>query len=430
MKIYLLAGILAALCLQGQAQDSTIKPLTIGDAVPDITFTNLINYPTKTAKLSDFKGKLVILDFWATWCGSCIAKFPEMHSMQQEFNDDLQIILVNSNSTGDTKASISQFLNKRAELSKPVSLPIVPEEVIIKGLFPHNSLPHYIWIKDQKVMAITGPEEITSFNIKTAGSSALLSLQTKNDVDRNKLLYLSNTAPTGKLYRYSIGFKGILNNFKGGGSAFSLRMQGDTIQGVLFGNRTLLSIYTKLAAELVPGFDNDRARIIDLTGDEALKNHWAVDKGKLAEWRKENLYTIEIYAPGKSKRELYNDVLAELNTFTDYHTNIQNISTKCLVLQLVDHTKKPGWNKDSLKPPDHSRVFNSISLLKEWMRSDRFKSHPIIDSTAYRGYIDVYINTEAKEVAAIHTELLKNNLSLTERYLKIPMLVISKKNNH
>ena len=55
-----------------------IKPLKIGDKVPDIEFKNIINYKSKTARLSDFKGKLVILDFWGTWCTSCIAAFPKM----------------------------------------------------------------------------------------------------------------------------------------------------------------------------------------------------------------------------------------------------------------------------------------------------------------------------------------------------------------
>jgi len=45
---------------------SSIHPLSVGDAVPDIVFDNMINYHSKTERLSDFSDKLIILDFWAT----------------------------------------------------------------------------------------------------------------------------------------------------------------------------------------------------------------------------------------------------------------------------------------------------------------------------------------------------------------------------
>jgi cytochrome oxidase Cu insertion factor (SCO1/SenC/PrrC family) len=59
-----------------------IQPLSIGDKVPDIQFENILNYKSKKAKLSDFKGKLVILDMWSTSCTFCIAAFPKMEELQ------------------------------------------------------------------------------------------------------------------------------------------------------------------------------------------------------------------------------------------------------------------------------------------------------------------------------------------------------------
>ena len=46
----------------------------------------------ETVKLSDYKGKVVILDFWATWCGPCRRGVPDLVDIQSQFNDDIIII--------------------------------------------------------------------------------------------------------------------------------------------------------------------------------------------------------------------------------------------------------------------------------------------------------------------------------------------------
>ena len=84
---------LSLLCLNfwanAQAVDVTIQGLQIGQVVPNVTLTNLQNYKdasgkaATTAKLSDFKGKLLILDFWATWCAPCVAAIPKLENLQK-----------------------------------------------------------------------------------------------------------------------------------------------------------------------------------------------------------------------------------------------------------------------------------------------------------------------------------------------------------
>lgn len=141
-----------------------IRPLTPGDRVPDIPISHISNYPDSAIELSDLKGKLVILDFWATWCGTCIKKIPMSDSIQKEFKGRVQVIMVNSISgTGDSKEKVDSFFHQRIlNQNKTFSVPIVSEDTLLRRFFPHMYLPHYVWIDSAgKLIAITSSEVFT-----------------------------------------------------------------------------------------------------------------------------------------------------------------------------------------------------------------------------------------------------------------------------
>jgi len=59
------------------------------DKAPDFSLKSVDG---KTVKLSDYKGKVVIIDFWATWCPPCRKGIPDLISIQNEFKDKVVII--------------------------------------------------------------------------------------------------------------------------------------------------------------------------------------------------------------------------------------------------------------------------------------------------------------------------------------------------
>jgi thiol-disulfide isomerase/thioredoxin len=77
----------------------------------DFTLTNLDG---KDVKLSDYKGKVVVLNFWATWCGPCRASFPHMQELVAEYkNKDVVFFFVDTWQEGTPsiiKKEVSKFL--------------------------------------------------------------------------------------------------------------------------------------------------------------------------------------------------------------------------------------------------------------------------------------------------------------------------------
>ena len=68
-----------------------------GDVI-DFTFQTLDG---RTYKLSDFRGKIVIVNFWATWCPPCRKEMPYFVKLQEKYRDDVQFIGLDVNESAD-----------------------------------------------------------------------------------------------------------------------------------------------------------------------------------------------------------------------------------------------------------------------------------------------------------------------------------------
>src|SRR6218665_91342 len=71
-----------------------IMPAREGQPVQNITFSNVINYPQTKAQISDFRGKLLILDFWESWCKGCLVLMPKVKQLQQQYENRVQLLAV------------------------------------------------------------------------------------------------------------------------------------------------------------------------------------------------------------------------------------------------------------------------------------------------------------------------------------------------
>ncbi len=83
-----------------------LKKKKINEEAPDFTLKNLNG---ETVSLSSLRGKTVVLDFWATWCGPCIASFPGMQKAQNEHQEqkDVVFLFVNTWENGENKEKLA-----------------------------------------------------------------------------------------------------------------------------------------------------------------------------------------------------------------------------------------------------------------------------------------------------------------------------------
>lgn len=100
---------------------------------------------TENVLLSSFKGKLVLLNFWASWCEPCIKEFPDMIKLAEEV-PDLAIIAVNRdfkkedaikfiNAFPESKAKIKFYWDKEGTVTQLYGTEVLPESFIINKDF-------------------------------------------------------------------------------------------------------------------------------------------------------------------------------------------------------------------------------------------------------------------------------------------------------
>ncbi|MET7000172.1 TlpA family protein disulfide reductase [Chitinophaga defluvii] len=166
------------LMVSSYAQEKS-RRLFIGDKMPDVAFSEVINYPGTMRKLSDFKGKSIILDFWNKSCTNCIAAFPKMQQFQEKFKDDIQVLLIGYETTNELNK-----LFQNSPIVKNTTLPmILGKNQDLRMLFPHMGEPYAVWIdKNGIVKATTNGTAATSENIQDLIAGRPLKVPIREDL--------------------------------------------------------------------------------------------------------------------------------------------------------------------------------------------------------------------------------------------------------
>ena len=96
------------------------QSIDLGDAVPTETVSEnpapdftVTDADGNEVRLSDFRGKGVVLNFWASWCGPCKSEMPHFQAAYEEYGDQLHFLMVNmSDAFGDPRADAQALLDE------------------------------------------------------------------------------------------------------------------------------------------------------------------------------------------------------------------------------------------------------------------------------------------------------------------------------
>ncbi|MCL4677623.1 MAG: TlpA family protein disulfide reductase [Alphaproteobacteria bacterium] len=124
-----------------EAPVETHREITARPPAPDFTFTTL---EKQNRTLAEFRGKTVILNFWATWCAPCLREFPTLLELAEKHADDTVLLAI---SVDENPAQIDPFLKRfdetaRSRLKRPnVVIAIDPQRKVVQDLFGTTMFP-------------------------------------------------------------------------------------------------------------------------------------------------------------------------------------------------------------------------------------------------------------------------------------------------
>lgn len=116
------------------------EPVKTAEQAPDFSFTT---QDRKTYKLSDFKGKVIVLNFWASWCPPCVKEFPMLLEVMQNYPEEAVLIALSSDLE---KAHMVRFLKKQQKPGTNVFIALDEHQAITQKLYQTFNLPETLVI--------------------------------------------------------------------------------------------------------------------------------------------------------------------------------------------------------------------------------------------------------------------------------------------
>lgn len=400
--------------------DTKAQEVLPGQQCQDIVFSFLHEPVTK--KLSDYKGRFILVDFWSTNCAACIKSFPKMEALQKQFNEKMQMFFVNNQSADST----ARFFAKRKKIIKPAGIPFIAGDSAFHSFFPHTGVPYIIWMDTTgKVLAATGPDEVHALNIRKLLSGEEVDWVQKREIkDWNPQLPLLANADSSIMRKQLFGSY-LMRSVDGANMLLLSRMNGSRQSNRLFINPAGIIKLLQTAFSEKDKYNFRPLNTVILEVKDSSRFIPPPQKELKAQWLKDNTYAYEVWVPAAEVQRLYQFMQEDLLRYFHLRVCIERREIKCWVLQ-----PDKGFNNSKTQVAGKQYVFTDkpfaslFRLLKNSFNAE-FISSPLIDATGYKGNITAGISKEAlTDIRLLQKELKSCGINLEEKLWLTDVLVV------
>jgi peroxiredoxin len=156
--VLVFTGVIPLLGNTGAEGTSSIASEESGTQAPDFELPDLAGSPVR---LSDYKGQVVALNFWATWCGPCVREMPMFQEFQDRYPNFVMLGIDEEESPEKVRDFIQQMsltytilLDEKAELARDLRVSFLPTTFFVDekgeirfrhfGIMTEEQLSHYL----------------------------------------------------------------------------------------------------------------------------------------------------------------------------------------------------------------------------------------------------------------------------------------------
>jgi len=434
MKNTVATVLLILFTLQLTAQRTEISSKLSGIEMIQIEGESTINYNF----LTETEGKIVIIEFWETWCGPCIEGMHHLKELKNKFPEKLKIICVSS----DNFARTTKFIDNN---SFPFDF-IYDKEKHLSERFPHTGIPHSVFIDmNGDIQSETYPGLLTESIIKKIIIGESVKVPEKKNFTAASL---EKSFSENKIKNTLISFELLPHH---------LGDRNYTESGKRPNERTIISGYSgnvsKDTIEIIESYKSAGNNILQLymrAYDDFTENRFIFneDLNYIKSQTPNNLYRVKFEASNMLGD--YNTLfLRQLNSAfgfkssiiekeVDYYELVNISLTKGIIMSLTDLSVKiKGTTNTSFKEFNISQILSSkkiANLIEKqivYLQSNKYYDqeekriyYPVVTELTKDYALNILIEDDSSSLEKWITLLEQNGLTLVKKKGKVQYIKI------